>query len=198
LCYDEPFQRNRRDIALSGAAFFEVAKDKTKPFTVTAGGLSTTAVGTAFRVCENKARDRVSVRLVTGKVVIRKVVSSGIRDIHPIYLNPGEELILERQTGNCKVHAFSSEGTGIAGSNERLKKPAAKDLVFNNTPLNEVFEQLGKRYGIPVSHQGDGFEKLTFTGRYGNSDTEDNILSTIVLLNHLGMQKDSSGFIITK
>src|SRR5205085_10866254 len=52
--YDVPFQNNRRDISLTGEALFNVAKDKTKPFTVYAGSLTTTALGTQFKITAGK------------------------------------------------------------------------------------------------------------------------------------------------
>lgn len=50
ISYYEPFIDNKRNITLIGKADFKVAKDKTKPFTVFSGDISTTALGTRFTV----------------------------------------------------------------------------------------------------------------------------------------------------
>lgn len=61
---------DRRLTLLRGEAFFEVAKDPTRPFVVTAGPRQVIAVGTAFNV---RLQDRqVRVTLVEGKVRVVK------------------------------------------------------------------------------------------------------------------------------
>jgi transmembrane sensor len=62
--------RDRRLTLLRGEAFFDVAKDPTRPFVVTAGSRQVIAVGTAFNV---RLQDRgVRVTLVEGKVRVIK------------------------------------------------------------------------------------------------------------------------------
>lgn len=61
---------NRRAIRLEqGQALFEVASDRTRPFTVTAGAVQVIATGTRFDV--RRDRERVRVTLVEGGVVVR-------------------------------------------------------------------------------------------------------------------------------
>ena len=70
-----PFQNNKREIYLEGEAYFKVAKDKTKPFTVFAGALATTALGTQFRITAKKnTPGNITVKLFTGKVAIRSSI----------------------------------------------------------------------------------------------------------------------------
>ncbi|MGH8185898.1 MAG: FecR family protein, partial [Steroidobacteraceae bacterium] len=56
----------RSIILEQGEAFFEVAKDSSRPFTVKAGDTAITAVGTAFNV--RRARERVVVAVAEGQV----------------------------------------------------------------------------------------------------------------------------------
>ncbi len=204
LRYDEPFQNNRRDIALSGKAFFKVAKDKTKPFTVTAGGLSTTALGTSFWVDENKRLHKINVRLLTGKVVIAKVPGLGIKNFKPVYLIPGEELKFETRNEKSLVQNFDLKDEGIADkknnstNKNQLNANSNEKVVFNNTPLSEVFKTLEKDYKISISFNKEDCSKITFTGNYKITDSIDDILQTISLLNDLKMERSGSEFIIKK
>jgi transmembrane sensor len=68
-------QKQRRVILVRGQAFFEVAKDATRPFVVTAGSRNVVAVGTEFDVHLNEHQLRVT--LVQGKV--RVVAASQTR-----------------------------------------------------------------------------------------------------------------------
>jgi transmembrane sensor len=204
LLYEEPFQNNRRDIALLGKAFFKVAKDKTKPFTVTAGGLSTTALGTSFWVDDNKKLHKINVRLLTGKVVIAKVPGLGIKNFKPVYLIPGQELKFETINEKYLVQNFYLKNEVVADKKNNLKNKnkinANNDekIVFNNTPLNEVFKTLEKDYKISISFNKEDCGKITFTGNYKITDSIGDILQTISLLNDLKMERNSSGFFIKK
>ncbi|HVW58897.1 MAG TPA: FecR family protein, partial [Puia sp.] len=66
--YLERFETRARNIQLEGRALFEVAKDSARPFTVTARGFATTALGTRFIV--DATRPHISIRLLKGKVVV--------------------------------------------------------------------------------------------------------------------------------
>ncbi len=65
LSYYEPFINDRRDISLSGIALFKVARDRTRPFTVYAGGIVTEVLGTRFLVNASDPK-KVIVRLLEG------------------------------------------------------------------------------------------------------------------------------------
>lgn len=65
------FDAHGRNIELlRGEAMFDVAKDKSRPFVVTAGGTSVTAVGTSFLV--RRAQEEVGVLVREGVVSVRK------------------------------------------------------------------------------------------------------------------------------
>jgi len=71
------FSAGYRDVRLlRGAAFFEVAADPARPFTVRSGGLSATALGTAFEVAE--AGGTTAVAVTEGVVAI-----AGAGDANP-------------------------------------------------------------------------------------------------------------------
>ncbi len=66
------FSENKRLLTLvKGEARFDVAKDKTRPFTVTVGNKSFTALGTIFNV-EKKSDQEMELVVTEGKVLITK------------------------------------------------------------------------------------------------------------------------------
>jgi transmembrane sensor len=66
------FSKNKRLLTLvRGEARFDVAKDKSRPFTVTAGSKSFTALGTIFNVQKNSNQDMELV-VTEGRVLITK------------------------------------------------------------------------------------------------------------------------------
>jgi len=86
----------RRDIRLlQGQALFQVAHNASRPFVVTAGDRTVTALGTRFDVrLDGQA---VKVVLVEGRVAVEPLRLRGVERIAPVLarhtLDPGEELI---------------------------------------------------------------------------------------------------------
>jgi len=102
----KPFGPTSRELSLRGAALFAVAKDAARPFTVEAGGFTTTALGTRFRVV-SRAGGRVTVRLLRGRVVVRATAASAFA-MQPQYLTPGRELSADTRTQEVRLGAFDS------------------------------------------------------------------------------------------
>lgn len=70
LTYPEHFHKEKREIYLSGEAFFEISKDPKRPFYVFANEIVTRVVGTSFTIRAFPGDKQVSVAVKTGKVVV--------------------------------------------------------------------------------------------------------------------------------
>lgn len=86
------FSQNKRLLTLvRGEARFDVAKDKTRPFTVTSGSNSFTALGTIFNVQKNSNQDMELV-VTEGRVLITKASQIIDKIAKKIYQLPEEQL----------------------------------------------------------------------------------------------------------
>lgn len=54
IVYDNTYNKKTRMVSLEGEAYFEVAKDKEKPFIVKANGINVQALGTSFNIVHIK------------------------------------------------------------------------------------------------------------------------------------------------
>lgn len=207
ITYQLPFT-NARNITLIGRALFKVAKDKTKPFTVTSGEVSTTALGTEFTVTTYKRSNRVIVRLYEGKVVIRAVDKANKTMDRDVYLLPGQEFVYGAPRGD-RLHRFkpgsdSASGEIIAAEGSTHDNPSLPKntkgnwFQFNNRPLSEVFDQLAEIYRTKIIYDKKDLKNLYFIGRYNNSDSIENILKRIGTLNHLTITNNDTAFVITR
>ena len=79
-------------VSLEGEAYFEVAKDKEKPFIVKANGINVQALGTSFNIRAHKDDKSVAVILISGKVK----VDDGR---HEAYMKPNERLVCNLTNG---------------------------------------------------------------------------------------------------
>jgi ferric-dicitrate binding protein FerR (iron transport regulator) len=203
ISYPEPFT-NKREITLIGKAFFKVAKDKTRPFTVLSGPVTTTALGTQFTVNFLETSNRLTVRLYEGSVVIHPVESGNKRFKKEVYLVPGQEFVY----GNpVKVRSFTETATATKMRPNTTLAPEAPSLpknttqtwyMFNNQPLNEVFDQLSEMYHTPIVFEKEKLGRIYFIGKYNSSDSLETILKRIALLNNLVVSKKDNAFVISR
>jgi transmembrane sensor len=209
ISYHQPFMANKRDIVLTGAADFTVAKDKTRPFTVFSGDVSTTALGTHFKVTALRNESNIFVTLYEGKVLVRSRNPVNTSPDQDFYLHPGEELVYNRISFTASVKNFWNEGGNLARVNKR-KGNAGYDnpslphagkgtwYMFNNQPLNLVFDQLESMFNVDIVYSKKEVSKIYFIGTFGVSDSIEVILTQITKMNNLRVTRNNNRFIITK
>ena len=196
ITYYKPFINNRRDISLKGTAFFKVAKDKNRPFTVYANGISTTALGTQFWVFANNL-DSTRVRLLEGKVVIKAIKNQGAL-MADVYLAPGQNFSFDRLTSNVVVSKNGEENQTARASAANARILHSQSLVFNNEPLENVLQKIQQAYKKPlVFHKAD-VKGLVFTGTFLPTDDMQIVLSALCNMNDLSFENTGSGITISK
>jgi transmembrane sensor len=124
-----------REITLTrGRALFDVARDRQRPFVVTAGGTRTTALGTKFQVAHDA--ERVVVVLTEGSVAVAPANPdpASFAASWEERLAPGEQLHVEGHAAPRKT----SIDTFMATSWSRGR------LVFRGTPLSEAIEEVNR------------------------------------------------------
>lgn len=196
--YRESFAPDKRDIYLTGNALFNVGKDKTRPFTVYAGRLNVTALGTVFRVAAPGDENRkTEVRLLSGKVVVRPDSLLEKKGIRAVCLAPGQSLLLDKEKFTVSL-SRRQDGNGLD-----LKKLGVRELtktfVFNNESLADIFKELGADYRVRFVYRQDVLKNGTFTGRFNaQKETLENFLSTIAILNNLTIRQGRNGIYINQ
>ena len=196
--YPVPFAFNNRTIELNGDAFFQVAKNKFKPFIVYTGNLSTTALGTSFRITAfNEGKLEVNVKLITGKVVVQSIhaMTNWKGDC---FLLPGDLLRYNAHTAAVFVTRFSPRNEAIAYvSRKSQKKAPAVELRFNNTALNEVMKSIASLHHIKISYSEADIQDMNFTGTVNEYDDVAVILKMIARMNELQVDQTPEGFKIS-
>lgn len=200
ISFNFPFIKSR-DISITGMARFEVATDAGKPLSVYAHGIVTTALGTSFTVNTNNSH--VKIQLLEGKIVVRSVCTEiSMRDT---YLQPGEQISIDDKTGRYLVDHFiinkQPKGnllTKAKVSRQEQPNSTEKSLVFNKTPLPDVFIGLENRFAIPIRYNRKDLENFTFTGSYTDTDSLQAILDIICNMNDLHYKLNSNEIVITK
>ena len=161
LRFPAPFGADKREVFLTGDAFFDIAKNPNRPFFVHAKNVVTRVLGTSFWVKNTEGVKGVSVEVVTGKVTVYKEKATVQKP------SQSDGVVL---TPNLKVTYFIEDEhfvTGIVAKPLLLKKlePTAEmvQFSFNDTPLSEVMRQLEVAYGIQFVLANDALSNCPLT-----------------------------------
>lgn len=130
--YPVAFVGNERKVFVTGETFFEVAKDKTKPFRVVAGDITIEDLGTQFNINAYSNEPYFTATLVEGSVKITKGSKDKI-------LKPGEQAQL---TNNDFKIANTDVYNATAWKNNQFK--------FNGTSIDEIMRQIERWYDADV------------------------------------------------
>lgn len=199
--YEPLVFNSKRVIHLKGEAIFHVAKDKSKPFTVFSGDISTTALGTSFVINAFDDSKIISVKLFTGKVVIKSADSVHIKLAEDKYLLPGQELVYYKKSMLADVKSIKENKAIVKnkfGDNQGSVGEAPNWYTFDNQSLPIVFTQLQEIYNVHIDYLTEETRNMYFIGKFNKSDSLQNILKDIALLNHLSIKKVQNGYIIRK
>jgi transmembrane sensor len=123
-------------VLVSGRAYFEVAKDARRPFSVEAGGTRTVALGTRFEV--RLRPEGVAVTLAEGSVAVTPAAPGAQWQAT---LQPGEQLV---------VDAAAAQGVKRSVDAARVIAWSGGRLHFDGTPLRQVLADVNRYSGIKV------------------------------------------------
>lgn len=137
--YPTQFNGDQRIVELDGEAYFEVAKNKNKPFIVKSGDQDIEVLGTHFNVHAYDNESVVKTTLLEGSVAVSYKNQKAI-------LKPGQQSNVSDKFTKITVKQVDTEAA-IAWKNGRFK--------FDNADLKTVMRQLERWYGIKVEYRGD-------------------------------------------
>lgn len=148
--YDKKaYGKERRVVEMKGKAFFQVTRNEARPFSVYTEQTVVTVLGTSFQIDEQP--DGTDVNVVTGKVSFGATC------------NETDKVILT--AGMSASYSPENREITIAGE-ENLNRLAWKTrlLRFNDTPLDQVIDDLNECYQVKIVDTAGGRPlKLTAT-----------------------------------
>lgn len=153
--------RDAREVTLErGEAFFRVAKDPARPFTVTIGDMTVAAVGTAFNV--RRAGERVIVAVADGVVKVEAPAPRGASPSHA-QLSVGQQLSVNTTDGSSNMQVL--EADGIAAWRDGL-------LQYRGEPLPSVIADVIRYSGYDIVIADPAVAELHITGTVFANDVE--------------------------
>jgi transmembrane sensor len=144
LRYPSEFSGNERRVQLIGEAFFDIAKNATKPFYVETDFARIRVVGTHFNV--KTGADRVQIDVEEGVV---EVEGGGAKT----QLRAGEGVILYKNGAKVQPTGFQQNAAAWANG----------ELFFKNKILTDVCTDLGHFYDVEIEIENQALLFKTFS-----------------------------------
>ena len=169
------FDDDTRRIALrDGSAVFDVQADASRPFRVTAGPVTATALGTIYEV--DRLADAVEVRVYEGRVFVER------RQTEHWTVGAGEWIRVSNQSG------------ASTGSMHNANGPAWLEGWMNadQTELRYVVERLNRYRASKISIGDVALGEETVSGRFSLTETDDT-LEMIASLKNARISKTPEG-----
>ena len=165
LTFPEKFNDSVRFVELTGEAFFDVAEDTSRSFSVKTGEISTTALGTSFNISAFNPEENVKVCLVTGKV---KVSHPNAADTL-IFLEEGLAVEFSESFKLSKVFKFDINRT-LAWKNGTI--------IFEDDSFDEFIQKIERWYGVEVTTYGTAAQDWDLNAEFSNTYLK-NILDNV-------------------
>lgn len=165
LSYPERFAGDKRQVTLSGEAFFKVKSDKGHRFDVqTSDGITISAYGTEFDVQAYAGEPEIKATLAEGHIQMGQNGQPASQG-----LTSGEQVVYSRYTRQMQIRKANL-----------LVETAWKDgkLVFRRTPMEEIAKQLSRHFNVNIQLQGKEIFDYTYSATF-TTETLAEILSLL-------------------
>lgn len=183
VSYPEEFRKNKRQVNLTGEAFFKVEKNPEKPFIVETKDALIRVLGTSFNVKARDAEGVVEVSVEEGRVELMSKDGS-----KSVILTAGEK-------GRLDVVRQLIEEV------EKVDPDAfywvSKTIVFRNTELSVVFETLKDNYNSKIEFAKEQKLDCHITGIFEDY-TIDEILEHVAESCGLEVKKEGDKYLISR
>ncbi|MBE9461072.1 FecR family protein [Dyadobacter subterraneus] len=176
VSYAADFERNsKREVYLSGEAFFNVTKNPDKPFFVYANELITKVLGTSFLIKAFDNDKEVEVAVKTGKVSVftrmdddaEKNQSSN--KLAGVILTPNQKVMFLRQ--QLRIKKLLVDTPEIIAS-AVLPAPMLK---FQDEKVSQIFANLEQTYGIDIVYDEKILGNCLLTASFSNENLYEKI-----------------------
>lgn len=181
LSYSPNPGKTSRNVILKGEAFFEIARDASKPFIIDAGKAQVKVLGTSFNVITNNSKNEVEVFVKTGSVLLSD--KSGIQNI---VLEPGY------------IGTIDTDIPGkVLNKNPNYLSWNTDMLEYEGQTLDKVFADLKKVHNIDIAVDDPEIFNRTLTGVF-DKQPQDTIIRIICTTFNLSYEKEGYKYHLSK
>ncbi len=161
------FSGKLREVTLTGEAYFEVAKNKEKPFKVNVGAVKIAVLGTHFNVNAYDDEAAIKTTLLEGCVEINNGKSSGL-------LKPGQQAVVSSNKED-KIKTGTVDLTEVTAWKNGL-------FQFDGADITTIMRAIGRWYDVEILYSGK-VPKHRFVGKISRNVALSEVLRILALSN---------------
>lgn len=181
LTYPVKFGKKNRQVILDGEAYFDVAKDKTKPFVVKTEKYNVEVLGTKFDVDAYSETGEFETTLMSGSVKIASLD------------DPSEELML-KPDNKVYLQDGKLQVTPVSDYNPYRWKEGL--ICFKDATFLSIMKDFEKYYGLNILVKNKEVRKFFYTGKFRQTDGIDYALRVLQRDIKFTYQRDDENQII--
>lgn len=175
------FSENKREVMLTGEAYFDIARDRKHPFVIQTGKLKTRVLGTAFNIRAYPEENDVTVTVARGKVQVEMENKKlGI-------ITPNQQISFNKRNGSTLQQKVLADSILVWKQN---------DLVFDNTDFEEAAVIISNRFNVTVTFSNERLKNCRFTASFLNENNIDQVLTVLCDVNNASYEKKNNLIII--
>lgn len=149
LKFPSKFEASHRDVSLEGEAFFEIAKNPKRPFTVQSGKVYTRVLGTSFKI--NAFKKDVEVSVATGSVSVNYLGKNNVWSNLAV-MKPGDRILWHNQ--NAKLSKIDIG---------QILSWKSGHMFFHKESLKYILATYCQNYNLDVRFMNGAFENEKMT-----------------------------------
>ncbi len=181
ISYNENFQGSIREVTLSGEAFFDVARDESRPFVIHTSVIDVKVLGTSFNVRSYADEENTETSLIHGSVEITLRNSPEKK----FTLKPNDKLIVSNEEAGVegvKDQQKNKKRVLLTWGKIRFKETdttavetmwVKNKLVFDEESLESIATKLERWYDIKVTLTDESLNRTNYSGIFIDETVEE-------------------------
>lgn len=164
-----------REVFLEGEAWFDVEKNKDKPFVVHTPFYDVNVTGTQFNIKAYETDNTLTTTLEKGQIILQS--TDNYKLAGSIIINPGEQATLNKDSKQLTIEKVNTKWVTSWKDNK---------LIFVNMNLKELVVLLERKYGVDIEIKNKEILNLHFDGTIKNESIIEflNIIQTTLPINY--------------
>ncbi|WP_303012325.1 FecR family protein [uncultured Bacteroides sp.] len=178
--YPQHFIGDKRQVYLSGEAYFKVVRDEKLPFIVHAGMLDVKVLGTNFNVESYPDCNKITATLMKGTI---KVYPYGCEE-GCIMMKPNDHL----------VYCISDENFYLYQTDpQEYMAWIYGELYFNRQSLSSILKKIERHYDVLFVYDDNINLSEIYTMKFGKNETIEEVMEVLTLLiGNITLYKDDN------
>ncbi len=167
LIFPQEFENNQRKVVLDGEAYFEITKNKQKPFIVNANSINVKVLGTEFNINSRSSQNSSEVVLVEGSLSLNNLCNRKKN----ILLIPSQKAICNKLNKDIKVQSNVDVNFYISWKDGFLE--------FNRININSIFKRLSDYYNVQFVTDSGIDANRNITGKLELKSTINDVMAVL-------------------